>query len=39
MKQLYEVPEVQVIDMEVQGMIAASTKPLGNPPDVDNVPI
>ena len=24
MKQMYEAPEVQVIDMELQGMIAAS---------------
>lgn len=24
-KELYEAPEVQVIEMEVQGMIAAST--------------
>lgn len=24
MKQIYEAPEVQVIEMEVQGMIAAS---------------
>ena len=25
MKEMYEAPEVQVIEMEVQGMIAAST--------------
>lgn len=31
MKQIYEAPEVQVIEMEVQGMIAASTDGLTLP--------
>lgn len=32
MKELYEVPEVQVIELEVQGMIAASRgDTYGNP--------
>ena len=31
MKQTYEAPEVQVIEMEVQGMIAASTDGLTLP--------
>jgi hypothetical protein len=31
MKQKYEAPEVQVIEMEVQGMIAASTDGLTLP--------
>ena len=35
MKQTYEAPEVQVLEMELQGVIAASGE-LGNPPDIDN---
>ena len=31
MKKLYEAPQVQVIEMEVQGMIAASTDGLTLP--------
>ena len=34
MKKTYEAPEVQVIEMEVQGIIAASDK-FGNP-DIPN---
>ena len=38
MKQLYEAPEVQVINMELQGVIAASGGPYSNP-DVENTDI
>ena len=32
MKQMYEAPEVQVIDIELQGMIAASAEIPGEVP-------
>ena len=37
MKQMYEAPEVQVIDMELQGMIAASPNPELGDFDTDNL--
>ena len=39
MKEIYEAPQVQVINIEVQGVIAASVGPLNSPPDIDNVPM
>lgn len=37
MKELYEAPEVQVIELEVQGMIAASRgDTYGNPINLNN---
>lgn len=38
MKQLYEAPEVQVINMELQSIIAMSANGFSNP-DVDNTDI
>ena len=38
MKDLYVAPEVQVIDMELQGVIAVSGGPYSNP-DVENTDI
>lgn len=35
MKQIYETPMVQVLEMELQGVIATSGE-FGNPPDIDN---